>query len=59
VERFRVKPSGPFSLVEANRYFGGWPSLSADPSAIVMAFPVEGWLRREGGPEFKRPGRRR
>jgi len=43
VERFRLEPSGPFSLAEANRYFGGWPVLSSDPSAIVMAFPVEGW----------------
>jgi DNA-3-methyladenine glycosylase II len=43
VERFRIEPSGPFSLVGANRYFGGWPVLASDPSAIVMAFPVEGW----------------
>lgn len=45
MERFRVEPSGPFSLAEANRYFGGWPVLASDPSAIVMAFPVEGWRR--------------
>jgi DNA-3-methyladenine glycosylase II len=43
VERFRLEPRGPFLLAEANRYFGGWPTLSRDPSAIVMAFPVEGW----------------
>jgi DNA-3-methyladenine glycosylase II len=43
VERFRVEPRGPFVLAEANRYFGGWPVLASDPSAIVMAFPVEGW----------------
>jgi len=43
VERFRVEPRGPFGLAEANRYFGGWPVLAADASAIVMAFPVEGW----------------
>jgi DNA-3-methyladenine glycosylase II len=43
VKRFRVEPRGPFSLAEANRYFGGWPTVASDPSAIVMAFPVEGW----------------
>jgi DNA-3-methyladenine glycosylase II len=43
VEHFRAEPSGPFSLAEATRYFGGWPVLTGDPSAIVMAFPVEGW----------------
>jgi DNA-3-methyladenine glycosylase II len=43
VQRFRVEPSGLFSLAEANRYFGGWPILASDPAAIVMAFPVEGW----------------
>jgi DNA-3-methyladenine glycosylase II len=39
----RLEPRGPFVLAEANRYFGGWPVLASDPSAIVMAFPVEGW----------------
>ncbi|MGI9149294.1 MAG: DNA-3-methyladenine glycosylase family protein [Chloroflexota bacterium] len=43
MERFRLEPSGPFSIEQANRYFGGWPVLASDPSAIVMAFPVEGW----------------
>ncbi|HLZ31606.1 MAG TPA: DNA-3-methyladenine glycosylase 2 family protein [Chloroflexota bacterium] len=43
MERFRLEPSGPFSLTEANRYFGGWPTLASDPAAIAMAFPVEGW----------------
>jgi DNA-3-methyladenine glycosylase II len=43
VERFSTEPSGPFVLAQANRYFGGWPTLAGDPSAIVMAFPVEGW----------------
>jgi DNA-3-methyladenine glycosylase II len=43
VGRFSLEPSGPFSLAVANSYFGGWPTLAADSSAIVMAFPVEGW----------------
>jgi DNA-3-methyladenine glycosylase II len=43
VEHFSIQPAGPFSLGEANRYFGGWPTLAAEPAAIAMAFPVEGW----------------
>lgn len=43
MERFRIEPRGPFALADANRYFGGWPTLANDPNAIVMAFPVEGW----------------
>jgi DNA-3-methyladenine glycosylase II len=43
VARFSISPGGPFTLTEANRYFGGWPTLAAEPNAIVMAFPVEGW----------------
>lgn len=43
MKRFSVSPEGPFALAEANRYFGGWPTLAADPGAVVMAFPVEGW----------------
>jgi hypothetical protein len=43
VERFSLTPQGPFSLAEANQYFSGWPTLAADPNALVMAFPVEGW----------------
>src|SRR3954452_193732 len=38
-----MRPRGPFSLANANRYFGGWLTLGADPSAVVMAFPLEGW----------------
>jgi len=33
---------GPFDLANQNAYFGGWPRLR-DDSAIVIAFPVEGW----------------
>lgn len=43
MERFSVEPRGSFELAQANRYFGGWPTLAADPNALVMAFPVEGW----------------
>jgi DNA-3-methyladenine glycosylase II len=43
VARFSIEPSGPFELTQANRYFGGWPTLASDPKAIVVAFPVEGW----------------
>ena len=41
--RFSVEPRGQFVLAQANTYFGGWPTLSGDPNALVMAFPVEGW----------------
>jgi DNA-3-methyladenine glycosylase II len=43
VEQFATAPRGHFVLAQANRYFGGWPTLAGDPDAIVMAFPVEGW----------------
>src|SRR5438477_11698222 len=41
--RFSVEPRGQFVLAQANTYFGGWATLSGDPNALVMAFPVEGW----------------
>ncbi len=41
--RFQVVPRGPFSLGDESEFFGGWPPLQADPSAVAMAFPVEGW----------------
>ncbi|MBA3943171.1 MAG: DNA-3-methyladenine glycosylase 2 family protein [Herpetosiphonaceae bacterium] len=41
--QFEIKPSGPFSLTLANRYFGGWLSLDPKTTAPVVAFPVEGW----------------
>jgi DNA-3-methyladenine glycosylase II len=25
------------------RYFGGWATFGPDPTALAMAFPVEGW----------------
>jgi len=39
---FRVSPSGPFDLLHQNSYFGGWPTLRADPKTVVMTFPVDG-----------------
>ena len=39
--RFTVQPRGPFELARASSHFGGWPSLPADPSALVLAFPIE------------------
>jgi DNA-3-methyladenine glycosylase II len=41
--RFRLAPLGPFNLQDESEFFGGWPPLQADPSAVAMAFPVEGW----------------
>src|SRR5438309_4944998 len=40
---FTLTPRGPYSLVEQNRYFGGWAQLAENETPIVMAFPVEGW----------------
>jgi DNA-3-methyladenine glycosylase II len=36
------RPRGPFDLANQTAYFGGWPTLAVDSSAIVIAFPVEG-----------------
>jgi DNA-3-methyladenine glycosylase II len=53
--RFTCVPSGPFTLSAAQDYFGGWVSTGPDPSALAMAFPVEGWrasaavVRRQDG----------
>ena len=41
--RFQLAPRGPFNLRDESEFFGGWPPLQADPSAVAMAFPVEGW----------------
>jgi len=41
--RFQLVARGPFSLRDESKFFGGWPPLPADPSAVAMAFPVEGW----------------
>jgi DNA-3-methyladenine glycosylase II len=41
---FDFLPKGPFELANQNQYFGGWPGLNNNPGAIVMAFPVEGWI---------------
>ena len=47
VELHRVEPSGPFSLVAAREFAGGFPARigggEATDSSLVMAFPVEGW----------------
>src|SRR5207253_3756750 len=42
VERFSLEPSGPFSLAESNTYFGGWPTLAADPRAAALSLDVDG-----------------
>jgi 3-methyladenine DNA glycosylase/8-oxoguanine DNA glycosylase len=40
---FSVKPRGPFDLANQNRFFGGWPTLPGEQTALVLSFPVEGW----------------
>ena len=40
---FHVMPGGPFSLANQRQFFGDWLSPAADPDAVVMPFPVEGW----------------
>jgi DNA-3-methyladenine glycosylase II len=42
-ETFELTPQGPFDLAYQRRHFGGWAAFGADPEAIAMAFPVEGW----------------
>ena len=41
---YRLEPRGPFSLANERDYFGDWLSLPSEPDAVVMAFPVEGWV---------------
>jgi DNA-3-methyladenine glycosylase II len=41
-DRFTLQPQGPFDLARESRHFGGWPTLPDDPSALVLAFPIEG-----------------
>jgi len=38
-----MQPRGPFDLAHQQRFFGSWPEYSPDPTAVAMAFPVEGW----------------
>jgi DNA-3-methyladenine glycosylase II len=38
-----VEPRGPYDLAHQRQFFGPWPSPSSDPSALVMAMPVEGF----------------
>jgi DNA-3-methyladenine glycosylase II len=40
---FALTPRGPFDLANQQRYFGGWLAFDPDPTALAMAFPVEGW----------------
>ncbi len=42
---FAMTPDGPFTLAQANEYFGGWPAYAPDPAAVAITFPVEGWRR--------------
>jgi DNA-3-methyladenine glycosylase II len=42
-ETFQLTPQGPVDLAHQRRYFGGWLEFGADPDAVAMAFPVEGW----------------
>ncbi|NYE94094.1 DNA-3-methyladenine glycosylase II [Psychromicrobium silvestre] len=37
-----LMPQGPFDLANQNSFFGGWPTLAADNSALVVALPIEG-----------------
>jgi DNA-3-methyladenine glycosylase II len=41
--QFEMKLDAPFSLTNTAQYFGGWGTFDTDQSALVMAFPVEGW----------------
>jgi DNA-3-methyladenine glycosylase II len=43
VPPFAFRPTGPYDLANQNEYFGGWPTPAGDGSAIVVAFPIEGW----------------
>jgi DNA-3-methyladenine glycosylase II len=38
---FTLRHQGPFELARESRHFGGWPTLPDDPSALVLAFPLE------------------
>jgi DNA-3-methyladenine glycosylase II len=40
---FSMHPLGPFDLAHQQRFFGSWPEYPPDPTAVAMAFPVEGW----------------
>jgi DNA-3-methyladenine glycosylase II len=40
---FELIPQGPFDLAYQQRHFGGWANFQPDPTAVAMAFPVEGW----------------
>lgn len=40
---FATNPLGPFDLAHQQQFFGAWPTYPPDPSAVAMAFPVEGW----------------
>jgi DNA-3-methyladenine glycosylase II len=42
-QEFSMHPRGPFDLARQRQFFGPWPEYSPDPTALAMAFPVEGW----------------
>jgi DNA-3-methyladenine glycosylase II len=42
-QTFEMTPQGPFDLVQQRLYFGAWLAFEPEPSAVAMAFPVEGW----------------
>ncbi len=43
-QTFEMTPRGAFDLALQQRHFGVGP-FEADPSALAMAFPVEGWAQ--------------
>ncbi len=42
-QTFETTPQGAFDLAYQQQHFGGWAPFAPDPSAVAMAFPVEGW----------------
>lgn len=42
-QTFEMSPRGAFDLAYQQLHFGGWAPFGPDPSAVAMAFPVEGW----------------
>lgn len=42
-QTFSMVPQGHFDLEYQRGAFGGWPAFEPDPTAVAMAFPVEGW----------------
>ncbi|HSX08301.1 MAG TPA: hypothetical protein VLG11_05395 [Candidatus Saccharimonadales bacterium] len=42
MKQFSMKPTGPFDLVYASTFFGGWLTLD-EGKRVVISMPVEGW----------------